>query len=480
MQRTLMLALAALVVATGCTNGAGKGLSVSAAVSSAAADTNTVASGNVIDAGNGILITRIRVVVARAEVEGPPACANVIAPSSTPLVPGLAGASPVRSPAFDGRDGPSACFGSERHGSGSGEGDCDCECDDDDPCEIEDGPFLVDLSGEDLAGGVHLVGGLEVPAGTYDKVEFKINTICARRAGSDAGLQDMAAAHASILVDGTMDGAPYRFSTPMALEQERQGPIVVDDTSGGNVTLDFDASGWFQAADGSKLDPADPTARGAILANIRASIRVLSDRDCDGWDDDDGERPPYDPCAWKACGAWCRACPPWDEHCAETAVLKVCDPTGACVIQGTPFICPGLPDPCAGLACGSGCVISLPCHLATPPCEAPQRLGHCDLSGQCLPGDATSCEPSADCAGKACGASCNPCGPDQVCPTFMATACDPWGRCISALPGLCACDGKACGETCDPCDGLCSHPYASTCDGTSHCRPVGHGVTCGP
>jgi hypothetical protein len=472
MQRKIMLVLAVLVVAAGCTSSNGKGLSVSATVSSTAADTNTVASGNAIDAGNGVFITRIRVVVAKAEVEGSPACPNEIAPAPTTLLPvlsrhGSRGSGP--------HGGTCLCNGSEEDESGDG----DCKDDDASECEIEGGPYLVDLSGTALTGGVHFVVGLDVPAGTYDEVEFKIKTINARKAGSDAGLQDMAAAHASILVDGTMDGATYRFSTPMALKQERQGPIVVD-AAGGNVTLDFDASGWFKASDGSKLDPTDPTARGAILANIRSSIRVLSDHDCDGWDDDDGERPPYDPCAWKACGAWCRACAPYDKHCVETAVLKVCDPTGACVIQGTPFVCPGLPDPCAGLTCGSECVISLPCHFATPPCEAPQRLGHCDLSGQCLPGDATTCEPSADCAGKACGASCNPCGPDQVCPTFMATACDPWGRCLSALPGLCACDGKACGDSCDPCDGLCSHPYASTCDGTSHCRPVGYGVTCSP
>jgi hypothetical protein len=474
MQRKMMLALATLVVAAGCTSGTGKGLSVSAAVvTTAASDTNTVASGNVIDAGNGILITRIRLVVATAEVEGSPACPNAVVPAPTALLPVLGRHGSDGS----GRHGGTCrCDGFEEDESG----DDDCRDDDASECEIEGGPYLVDLSGADLTGSVHPVAGLEVPAGTYDEVEFKIKTINARKAGSDAGLQDMAAAHASTLVDGTMDGVAFTFRTAMALKQERTGAIVVDEATGGNVTLEFDASGWFKAADGSKLDPTDPTARGAILANIRASIRVLSDRDCDGWDDDD-VRPPYDPCAWKACGAWCRACAPWDKHCAETAVLKVCDPAGACVIQGTPFVCPGLPDPCAGLACGSECTISLPCHLATPPCEAPQQLGHCDLSGQCLPGDATTCQPSADCAGKACGASCNPCGTDQPCPTlFAATACDPWGRCVTALPGLCACVDKACGESCDPCDGLCSHPYASTCEGTGHCRPVGYGVACSP
>ena len=188
---------------------------------------------------------------------------------------------------------------------------------------------------------------------------------------------------------------------------------------------------------------------------------------------------PWEPCGGKACGASCQLCAPGDPDCVETAVLKVCDPAGACVAEGTPFTCL-LPDPCAGRACGRECVISLPCHYSSPPCEAPQYLGHCDLTGLCLAGEVGSCLPHPDCAGKACGASCNPCGPDQVCPTLIPSACDPWGRCVGEVPGLCACARKACGDACDPCDGLCMHPYASACDGTHRCQPAGSGVACGP
>lgn len=186
---------------------------------------------------------------------------------------------------------------------------------------------------------------------------------------------------------------------------------------------------------------------------------------------------PWEPCGGKSCGAWCQLCAPSDPDCIETAVLKVCDPAGACVTHGTPFSC-GMPDPCAGCACGGECVSSLPCHFASPPCEAPQLLGHCDLAGQCLAGDVGSCQPHPDCVSKACGASCNPCGPERVCPTLIATACDPWGRCTGDLPGLCACVGKACGDACDPCGGRCTHPYASACDATHRCQPVGSGVAC--
>jgi hypothetical protein len=159
--------------------------------------------------------------------------------------------------------------------------------DDHGECEVEGGPFLVDLSGEALASGVHWVAELDVPAGTWHEVKFVINTINAEKAGGDAGLLEMVDAHASILVDGTRDGAPFTFSLPLEVQQKREGDIVVDPSTGANVTLDVDPSGWFKAADGSRLDPEDPTARGAIIQNVKASIRVLHDDDGDGHDDDD-------------------------------------------------------------------------------------------------------------------------------------------------------------------------------------------------
>src|SRR5512138_3563232 len=36
--------------------------------------------------------------------------------------------------------------------------------------------------------------------------------------------------------------------------------------------------------------------------------------------------PAYDACAGKACGETCTACAPGDRDCAETMVVKACDP----------------------------------------------------------------------------------------------------------------------------------------------------------
>lgn len=145
---------------------------------------------------------------------------------------------------------------------------------------------------------------------------------------------------------------------------------------------------------------------------------------------------PYDPCAGKVCGAPCTACPPDAKDCAETAELKACNAQGRCVSATPELACP-VPDPCAGKTCGDECVISLPCHFADLPCLAPQELGHCDVAGACVPGDPGSCEPHPDCAGKPCGASCNPCLPERVCPTLIPSACDRFGRCGGDVPGIC-------------------------------------------
>lgn len=162
--------------------------------------------------------------------------------------------------------------------------------------------------------------------------------------------------------------------------------------------------------------------------------------------------PPYDPCAGKACGESCAVCPPDARDCAETAELKACDPAGRCVSATPGLLCP-VPDPCEGKVCGEECTISLPCHFATPPCLAPVQLGHCDLTGSCVPGDPGPCAPHPDCVGKACGDECNPCGPERVCPTLIPSACDRFGRCSGDVPGICydPCEGKVCGETCTIC-----------------------------
>jgi len=270
-------------LAAGCSSGTSKGLSVSATATSATATSaSSGSSAASLDAGNGLSIDRLRLVVRKFEIEGGDDAACPIGPTGPTGPTGPSGPSGPTGPS-----GMSAAIALHDGGSGSGGHGSDDGMDDHEgECEIEAGPFLVDLSGADLASGVHWVASVDVPAGTWREVKFQIDTISVQEAGSDAGLLAMADAHASIQVDGTKDGAPFTFSLPFEAIQKREGSIVVDPSAGANLTLDIDPTGWFKAADGSRLDPADPSALGAILQNVKASIRVMHDDDGDGHDDE--------------------------------------------------------------------------------------------------------------------------------------------------------------------------------------------------
>jgi len=264
MRNSFIVSASLCAALAGCSSGTSKGVTVSASTASAVGATPK-ASATSIDGGNGISIDRVRLVVKKFEIEGASACASAASGSSS----GMGGSG--------GMGGSSGSSGSD-DGSGNDGGEC----------EIESGPFLVDLSGSDLATGVHPVAGIDVPPGTYEELRFQIHVIDASQAGTNAGLAEMAAAGASILVDGTQGGAAFQFKSAITVDQKREGKIVVDPATGLNVTLDLDASGWFKAADGSKLGPADAAAASAIDANIRASVRVVHDDDHDGKDDDHG------------------------------------------------------------------------------------------------------------------------------------------------------------------------------------------------
>jgi hypothetical protein len=164
---------------------------------------------------NGVILDRVALVVRSVELE-PDTC------------PGATGATGSVSPMHDGgMDG------------------------DDDSCALKFGPFPVDLSGDALANGIHWQFEVPVPAGTYHEIKFKLNTINAGQAGSDAVLADMAARHASILIEGHLDAnTPFTFAVPFSVEQEREGAITVDQANGAAITLDIGPTHWFDDVSG--------------------------------------------------------------------------------------------------------------------------------------------------------------------------------------------------------------------------------------
>lgn len=168
----------------------------------------------------------------------------------------------------------------------------DVEGDDDGCAELKLGPMLVDLP---LTSGAKTALSVAVPAGSYDKIEAKIDAVASESDGHRQDAATFLAAHpefrnTSIRVEGTFNGQPFVYTTALDTEMEMafNPPLVIDGT-GGNLTVQVDLSTWFLGRDGATIDPATANAGGAnrslVEDNIKRSFKVFEDDDHDGRDD---------------------------------------------------------------------------------------------------------------------------------------------------------------------------------------------------
>ena len=147
--------------------------------------------------------------------------------------------------------------------------------------KISEGPLLLDVNGPALGGALVELVTANVPPGTYDELKLEIHAVESAPSGV---FDDLARRGASVLVEGKVDGQPFTFATRLEAELEHEGRFEIGGAAA-NITLSLDASQWFKAADGSRLNPLDPAARDAIVANIRGSFSAFEDDDEDGFDD---------------------------------------------------------------------------------------------------------------------------------------------------------------------------------------------------
>ena len=157
--------------------------------------------------------------------------------------------------------------------------------------EFETGPFILELPLDGTVTNAITVN--DVPADTYDELEFKVH-----KPENDTP-EDLAFIAAnpefdgvSILVEGDFNGVAFVFETDLNQEQEVQlnPPLVVTDGTALNVTFSVDVVTWFKALDGSLVDPATANKGQAneqlVKDNIEASIDIFEDNDRDGSSDD--------------------------------------------------------------------------------------------------------------------------------------------------------------------------------------------------
>ena len=216
-----MKAIIAVVLAAFIAGCGGPSLSMSVRAGSLAA-----VAGGALTAGNGIVLTRVRVVISTVELEK----------------------------------------------AGTAEMD-----------EVASGPYLLDLQGASLDGGtVSKLLDASVAPGTYSEIKFQVHKPESTEHGANANLADMIAANASIIADGTIDGAPFTFTSAVTAEQKFEGNLVLAD--GSNLTLNVDAASWFTSG-GSRLDPRSESNRSQIENNIQKSFQAFEDNDHDGHQD---------------------------------------------------------------------------------------------------------------------------------------------------------------------------------------------------
>lgn len=160
---------------------------------------------------------------------------------------------------------------------------------DDDSCpELKQGPMLVDLP---LGLSSKSLLTVNIPAGSYEELEFEIDAVSAH---SDDDPQAAAAflaanpqfAGVSIRVEGTYDGAPFVFTTGVEVEMELefQPPVAIDASTTGLV-IHVDVARWFQAADGTTIDPRTANAGGQNKSKVDENIEKSFDAYEEGIED---------------------------------------------------------------------------------------------------------------------------------------------------------------------------------------------------
>lgn len=158
---------------------------------------------------------------------------------------------------------------------------------DDDACEkFETGPVLVNLP---LAAGVQQRFALDIPAGTYDEIEFDIHKPDNNDSADSTFIANNPAfADISIRVQGTHNGQAFVHTTELNVEQKLAlvPAIMLTETSGiTNITIFVDLDLWYRVS-GVLVDPTEANKGGQfeseVNENIKLSFEAFEDDDRDG------------------------------------------------------------------------------------------------------------------------------------------------------------------------------------------------------
>jgi len=160
--------------------------------------------------------------------------------------------------------------------------------DDSDSLSYRTDAFVLNL---DMAGGLNSIDAIDIPAGTYNKVSFRVHK---PGQGEDVGDADFidgdsGAERYSVVVKGTYLDTAFTFksrATPQQKIKFDPDLVVTDTTTFVNVTLSVDVMSWFVDNKGEDLDPTNERDESDIDSAIRSSFKGFVDNNKSGLADD--------------------------------------------------------------------------------------------------------------------------------------------------------------------------------------------------
>jgi hypothetical protein len=138
--------------------------------------------------------------------------------------------------------------------------------------ELKVGPTTLAIA---VNGNAASIPTNSIPAGSYRELELRLS---------------------QVEIKGTFDGTAFDVTVPFSTraEIEFDPPLVVDEGTPANLTVNLPLATWFTNPDGSLVDPNQLTTNPTLLAQVKArilkSLRAIEDRDHDGRDDHGRDR----------------------------------------------------------------------------------------------------------------------------------------------------------------------------------------------
>jgi hypothetical protein len=167
-----------------------------------------------------------------------------------------------------------------------------------DSMEFISDPYIIDLN---LDGQPNTIVVKDIPANTYDRIEFRVHRL------DDDDPRDLAYFQHpdfqdfvednrySMIIEGTIQegtNSPETFVFRSRDNEEQRhffNPVLVVDESTSQITVVFEINGtnWFVGEDGLLLDPRDESNEDTISDNLRESIEIVEKKSVNDVNDDD-------------------------------------------------------------------------------------------------------------------------------------------------------------------------------------------------